>query len=44
MRFGGLEIQTVYLMSLGISLVLMAGFALFFKYSKHGPCDAGDRL
>ena len=35
-NIGGVEIQTVYLMSLGISLFLMAGFALFFKYSKHG--------
>ena len=35
-NIGGVEIQTVYLMSLSISLILMAGFALFFKYSKHG--------
>jgi branched-chain amino acid transport system permease protein len=35
-NIGGVEIQTVYLMSLGISLFLMAGFALFFKYSKYG--------
>jgi branched-chain amino acid transport system permease protein len=33
---GGIQIQTVYLMSLGISLALMAGFAIFFKYSKYG--------
>ncbi len=33
---GGVQIQTVYLMSLVISLLLMAGFAIFFKYSKHG--------
>jgi branched-chain amino acid transport system permease protein len=33
---GGIQIQTVYLMSLGISLLLMAGFGIFFKYSKHG--------
>ncbi|TGE01217.1 branched-chain amino acid ABC transporter permease [Methylobacterium nonmethylotrophicum] len=32
----GLEIQTVYLMSLGISVAMMAGFAWFFRYSKHG--------
>jgi len=32
----GLEIQTVYLMSLGISVAMMAGFAWFFQYSKHG--------
>ncbi len=35
-NIGGVEIQTVYLMSLSISLILMLGFALFFKYSKHG--------
>ena len=34
--FLGLEIQTVYLMSLGISVAMMAGFAWFFQYSKHG--------
>ncbi|GJE01559.1 MULTISPECIES: branched-chain amino acid ABC transporter permease [Methylobacterium] len=32
----GLEIQTVYLMSLGISVAMMAAFAWFFRYSKHG--------
>jgi branched-chain amino acid transport system permease protein len=32
----GLEVQTVYLMSLGISLVIMLGFAWFFTSSKHG--------
>lgn len=35
-NIGGVQIQTVYLMSLGISLFLMAGFAIFFKYSKYG--------
>jgi branched-chain amino acid transport system permease protein len=35
-NIGGVQIQTVYLMSLGISLLLMAGFAIFFKYSKYG--------
>ncbi len=35
-EIGGVQIQTVYLMSLTISLLLMAGFAIFFKYSKHG--------
>jgi branched-chain amino acid transport system permease protein len=35
-RLGGIEMQTVYLMSLGISLLLMAAFGVFFKYSKHG--------
>ena len=32
----GFEIQTVYLMSLGISLLMMAGLAWFFQASKHG--------
>jgi branched-chain amino acid transport system permease protein len=32
----GLEVQTVYLMSLGISVLIMAGFAWFFTASKHG--------
>jgi branched-chain amino acid transport system permease protein len=32
----GLEVQTVYLLSLGISLVIMLGFAWFFTSSKHG--------
>jgi branched-chain amino acid transport system permease protein len=32
----GLEVQTVYLMSLGISVLIMAGFAWFFTVSKHG--------
>ncbi|HYD31285.1 MAG TPA: branched-chain amino acid ABC transporter permease [Azospirillaceae bacterium] len=32
----GLQVQTVYLMSLGISLAIMAGFAWFFKYSRLG--------
>jgi branched-chain amino acid transport system permease protein len=32
----GLEVQTVYLMSLGISVLIMAGFAWFFSASKHG--------
>jgi branched-chain amino acid transport system permease protein len=35
-NIGGIDIQTVYLMSLGISVLLMGGFAVFFKYSKHG--------
>ncbi|GJD49294.1 High-affinity branched-chain amino acid transport system permease protein LivH [Methylobacterium crusticola] len=34
--FLGLEIQTVYLMSLGISVAMMAAFGWFFRYSKHG--------
>jgi branched-chain amino acid transport system permease protein len=32
----GFEIQTVYLMSLGISAAMMAAFGWFFRYSKHG--------
>ncbi|ACL55342.1 branched-chain amino acid ABC transporter permease [Methylobacterium nodulans] len=32
----GLEIQTVYLMSLGISVAMMAAFAWFFRFSRHG--------
>ena len=32
----GLEVQTVYLLSLGISLLIMAAFAWFFTASKHG--------
>ncbi|MGG5808744.1 branched-chain amino acid ABC transporter permease [Falsiroseomonas sp. CW058] len=32
----GLEVQTVYLLALGISLVIMLGFAWFFTASKHG--------
>jgi branched-chain amino acid transport system permease protein len=32
----GLEVQTVYLLSLAISLVIMLAFAWFFTSSKHG--------
>ncbi|MFO1120580.1 MAG: branched-chain amino acid ABC transporter permease [Rhodospirillales bacterium] len=32
----GLNVQPAYLMSLVVSLAIMAGFALFFKYSKLG--------
>jgi branched-chain amino acid transport system permease protein len=32
----GLEVQTVYLVSLAISLLIMLGFAWFFTASKHG--------
>lgn len=32
----GLEVQTVYLMSLGISILIMIAFAWFFSASKHG--------
>ncbi len=32
----GLQVQTVYLLSIGISVVIMLGFWWFFSYSKHG--------
>ena len=32
----GLQVQTAYLMSTGVSLAIMAGFAWFFKYSRRG--------
>lgn len=32
----GLQVQTAYLMSTGVSLLIMAGFAWFFKYSRLG--------
>ncbi len=32
----GLQVQTAYLMSTGVSLAIMASFAWFFKYSKMG--------
>jgi len=32
----GLQIQTAYLLSLGISILIMLGFAWFFTASKHG--------
>ena len=32
----GLQVQTVYLLSIGISVVIMFGFWWFFSYSKHG--------
>lgn len=32
----GLEVQTAYLLSLAISILIMAGFAWFFTASKHG--------
>jgi branched-chain amino acid transport system permease protein len=32
----GLNVQPIYLMSLAISIVIMIGFALFFKYSRLG--------
>jgi branched-chain amino acid transport system permease protein len=32
----GLQVQTAYLMSLAISVLIMAGFGVFFQYSKYG--------
>jgi branched-chain amino acid transport system permease protein len=32
----GLDVQTAYLMSLVISVLIMAGFGVFFQYSKYG--------
>ncbi|WP_029006596.1 branched-chain amino acid ABC transporter permease [Azorhizobium doebereinerae] len=32
----GLQVQSAYLMSTGVSLAIMAGFAWFFKYSRVG--------
>jgi branched-chain amino acid transport system permease protein len=32
----GLTVETAYLMSLAISVVIMGGFAWFFKYTKYG--------
>ncbi len=32
----GLQVETVYVMSMAISLVIMGGFAWFFKYSRMG--------
>jgi branched-chain amino acid transport system permease protein len=34
--FAGAQIQTIYLFSLAISLLLLAACAVFFKYSKYG--------
>jgi len=36
MNLFGLEVQTVYVMSLLISILIMAGFGWFFKYSRTG--------
>jgi branched-chain amino acid transport system permease protein len=36
MRVLGLEVQTVYIVSLGVSALIMLGFWWFFTYSKHG--------
>jgi branched-chain amino acid transport system permease protein len=32
----GLSVQTAYLMSLAISVLIMAGFGVFFQYTKYG--------
>jgi branched-chain amino acid transport system permease protein len=32
----GLQVQTAYIMSLVISVIIMGGFAVFFRYSKYG--------
>ena len=32
----GLNVQTPYILSMGVSLVIMAGFAWFFKFSRFG--------
>lgn len=36
MRVMGLDVQTVYIASLGVSVLIMLGFWWFFTYSKHG--------
>jgi branched-chain amino acid transport system permease protein len=36
MQVMGLEVQTVYIASLGVSVLIMLGFWWFFTYSKHG--------
>jgi len=33
---GGLQVQPAYLMSFAVSLIIMAGFFYFFKYSRYG--------
>ncbi|MGF7158633.1 branched-chain amino acid transport system permease protein [Rhodoligotrophos appendicifer] len=35
-NIGGLEVKTAYIMSTSVSLVIMAGFAWFFKFSRMG--------
>ncbi|WP_341992670.1 branched-chain amino acid ABC transporter permease [Azorhizobium sp. AG788] len=35
-EIGGLQVQSAYLLSTGVSLAIMAGFAWFFKYSRIG--------
>jgi branched-chain amino acid transport system permease protein len=36
LRVMGLEVQSVYIASLGVSVLIMLGFWWFFTYSKHG--------
>jgi branched-chain amino acid transport system permease protein len=36
LRVMGLEVQSVYIASLGVSALIMLGFWWFFTYSKHG--------
>ncbi len=35
-EIGGLQVQSAYLLSTGVSVAIMAGFAWFFKYSRIG--------
>ncbi|HEY5674244.1 MAG TPA: branched-chain amino acid ABC transporter permease [Malonomonas sp.] len=35
-NIAGLQIETAYMMSLGVSVVIMVGFYIFFKYSRLG--------
>lgn len=35
-EIGGLQVQSAYLLSTGVSIAIMAGFAWFFKYSRIG--------
>lgn len=35
-NIAGLQVQTVYIMSMSVSVLIMAGFAWFFKFSKLG--------
>jgi len=35
-NIGGLQVQPAYIMSFVISIIIMAGFFYFFRYSRHG--------
>lgn len=35
-RIGGLEVKTAYMLSLVVSIVIMVGFAYFFRYTRMG--------